>query len=51
MVVKVKETYLLEDYEVKNLKQRQSLKQKYLDVATYTEEFQKLALRSRLQET
>ena len=50
MVSKIKEKYLPEDHEVKLHKQGQSLKKKDLYVATYIEEFQKLALRSRVQE-
>ena len=51
MVSKIKETYLPKDYEVQLHKKRHNLKQKDLDVATFTEEFQKLSLRSRVQET
>lgn len=50
MVSKIKENYLLEDYEVQLHKKRQRLKQKDLDVTSYTEEFQKLCLRSKVQE-
>ena len=50
MVTKIKENYLPEDYEIQLHKKRQSLKQKDLDVAAYTEEFHKLCLRSRVQE-
>lgn len=46
MVTKVKENYLPEDYEVQLHRKRQGLKQKDLDVASYTEEFQNLCLRS-----
>ena len=50
MVTKVKEKYLPKDYEIQIHKKRQGLKQKDLDVTTYTKEFQKLCLRSRMQE-
>ena len=41
MVAKIKETYLYEDYEIQLHKKRHNLKQKDLDVASYTEELQK----------
>ena len=50
MVAKIRDNYLPEDYEIQLHKKRQSLKQKDLDVASYTEEFQKLCLRSKVQE-
>ena len=50
MVSKIKENYLPEDYEIQLHRKRQSLRQKDLDVAAYIEEFQKLCLRSRVQE-
>ena len=49
MVSKVKEQYLLEDYEIQLHKKRQILKQKDVDVATYTNDFQNLCLRSRVK--
>lgn len=45
MVSMVKETYLPEDYEVQLHQKRQNLKQRDMDICTYTEEFQKLSLR------
>lgn len=50
MVAKVKENYLLEEYDIQLHKKRPNLRQRDLDVAAYTEEFQKLSLRSRVQE-
>lgn len=49
MVNKVKQTYLPNDYEVQ-LHRRQNIRQKDLDVQAYTEEFQKLCLRSKVVE-
>lgn len=46
----VKENYLLEDYEVQLHQTRKNLKQRDMDISTYTEEFQKLGLRSKLVE-
>ena len=39
MVTKVKEHYLLEDYDIQLHKKRKILKQKDMDVASYTKEF------------
>lgn len=50
MVAKVKEAYMPNDYEIQLHKKRQSLRQKDQDVNTYTEEFQKLCLRSNVAE-
>ena len=50
MIIKVKEQYLPEDYEVQLHKKRQSLKEKDMDGAIYTKEFQKLCLNARVQE-
>ena len=50
MVNKVKQTYLLDDYEVQLHRRRQNLRQKDLDVQAYTKEFQKLYLRSKVVE-
>lgn len=50
MVAKVKGNYMLEDYDIQLYKKRQNLKQRDLDVAAYTKEFQKLSLMSRVQE-
>ena len=50
MVSKVKQTYLPDDYEVQMHRRRQNLRQKDLDVQAYTEEFQKLCLRSKVVE-
>ena len=49
MVTKVKENYLPEDYEIQLHRKRQGLKQKDMDVASYTEKFHKLCLRSKIQ--
>lgn len=46
LVTKVKEKFLPKDFEIQLHKRRQELKQKYLDVTSYTEEFQRLCLRS-----
>ncbi|XP_057864004.2 uncharacterized protein LOC131072020 [Cryptomeria japonica] len=45
MVNKLKEQFLLLDYEVQVFKKLQNLKQRDMDVATYTEEFHKLSMR------
>ena len=50
MVAKVKEAYMPDDYEIQLHKKRQSLRQKDQDVNTYTEEFQKLCMRSNVTE-
>lgn len=50
MLSKIREAYILEDYEIQLHRRRQNLRQKELDVSTYTEEFQKLCLRSKIQE-
>ena len=50
LVENVKEQYLLEDYEIQSHKKRESLKKKLMDVENYTKQFQKLCLRSRVQE-
>ena len=50
MCAKVRETYLLEDYEIQFHRRRQSLRQKELDVTAYIEEFQKLSLRTKQSE-
>ena len=50
MVSMVKENYLLKDYEVKLHQKRPNLKQRDMDISTYTKEFQKLSLRSKLVE-
>lgn len=46
MCAKVRETYLLEDYEIQLHQRRQSLRLKELDVTAYTKEFQKLSLKT-----
>ena len=50
IVSKVKEKYLLEDYEIQLHKQRQNLKQRDKDVAMHIDEFHKLCFRSSMQE-
>lgn len=50
MVKKFKEKYLPEEYEIQMHKKRKILKQKDIDVASHTEEFQRLYLRSKIQE-
>ena len=50
MVAKVKENYFPEDYEIQSDRKRQGLKKKDLDVASYIKEFDKLCLRSKIQE-
>ena len=42
MVTLVKEAYVLEDYEILLHKKRQSVRQKKMDVLSYTEEFHQL---------
>lgn len=46
MVAKVKAQFLPSDYEVQIFRRLQNLKQKEMDVMTYTEEFHKLSLRA-----
>ena len=50
MTSKVKEQYLPNNYENQLHNKRKRLKEKGLDVETYTKEFQKLCLRYRLHE-
>ena len=50
MVSKVKKTYLPNEYEVQMYRRTQNLRPKDLDVQAYTEEFQKLCLRSKVVE-
>ena len=46
----LRETYVLEDYEVQIHKRSMSMRQKDIDVSTYTKEFQKLVMKSKLVE-
>lgn len=50
MLVKIKETYFPQDYEVQIHRKRQNLRQKELDVSSHMEEFQKHSLRSQVVE-
>ena len=50
MVTKVKEKYLPKEYEIQLHKKWQGLKQKDMDVASYTKEFQRLCLKSKKYE-
>lgn len=50
ILAKVREAYILEDYEIQLHKRRQNLRQRELDVSSYTGEFQKLCLRSKVVE-
>lgn len=50
MVLMVKEMYLPEDYEVQLHQKRHNLRQREMDINAYTEELQKLSLRSRITE-
>ena len=50
MVSMIRETYLPEDYEIQLHQKRQNLRQRDMDICTYTEEFQKLSLRSKFAE-
>lgn len=47
MIVEIKGVYALEDYEVQLHKTRQNLRHKEMDVCAYTEEFQKLSIKSK----
>lgn len=47
MLVKVKVQFILIDYEVQVYKKLQGLRQKDLDVSTYTKEFHRLSLRTK----
>ena len=50
MVAKVKEAYLPKDYEIQLHKRRQSLRQRDQEMSSYTEEFQRLCMRSNVTE-
>ena len=50
MVAKIKQDYVPEDYEIQLYRRRQNLRQKDMDVHSYTKEFQKLCLRSKVAE-
>ena len=50
MIAFFKETYVLEDYGVQLYRKKQSLKQKDMDVASYTEEFLKLCMKTNTTE-
>ena len=50
MVAKIKQAYIFEDYEIQLHRRRQNLRQKNMGVHSYTEEFQKLCLRSKVVE-
>lgn len=50
MITLIKEAYVPKDYEILLHKKRQSLRQKEIDVSSYTEEFQKLTMKSKLVE-
>lgn len=50
MVSMIRETYLPEDYEIQLHQKRQNLRERDMDICTYTEEFQKLSLRSKFAE-
>ncbi|XP_059073655.1 uncharacterized protein LOC131874339 [Cryptomeria japonica] len=51
MIALVKETYVPEDYGVQLHRRKQNLKQKDMDVSTYTEEFLKLCIKAKTIET
>ena len=50
MVTKLKAKFIPADYELELFKRLQNLKQKFMDVKDYTEEFQKLTIHSRHRE-
>ena len=50
MVYKVREAYMPKDYEIQLHQKRQNLKQRGLDVSSYTKEFQKLFMSSNVVE-
>ena len=47
MVTKLKENFLLEDFEIQLHKRSQGVKKNDLDLTSYTKEFQRLCLRSK----
>ena len=48
MAAKIKQDYILEYYEIYLHRRRQNLRQKDMDVHSYTKEFQKPCLRSKV---
>ena len=50
ILILLRETYVHEYYEVQFHKKRISLRQKQMDISTYTKEFQKLVMKSKLVE-
>ncbi|XP_057835307.2 uncharacterized protein LOC131045734 [Cryptomeria japonica] len=50
MIALVKETYVPEDYGVQLHRRKQSLKQKDMDIGSYTEEFLKLCMKTNVVE-
>ena len=50
MMTLIKEAYVPEDYEILLHKKRQSLRQKEMDISSYTKEFHKLTMKSKLVE-
>lgn len=50
MLAKVRETYIPKDYEIQLHKKRQNMRQRDLDMSSYTKKFQKLCLRSKVVE-
>ncbi|XP_059067896.1 uncharacterized protein LOC131858615 [Cryptomeria japonica] len=50
MVLEIKKQFVPEDYEVSLHKKLQNLKQKDMDVSTYTEEFHKMNLKAKVPE-
>lgn len=51
MLAEIKKQFVPEDYEVALHKKLHNLKQKDMDVSTYTEEFHKLTLKTKISET
>lgn len=47
MIIEIKGVYVPEDYDVQLHKRRLNLRQKEMDVCAYTEEFQKLSIKSK----
>ena len=50
MMAKIKEAYVLENYEIQLHKKRKTLEEKDLDVNSYTKEFQKVCMRYQVVE-
>ena len=51
MKIKIRKQFIPEDYEVLVHKRLQNIRQRDLDVSTYTQEFHNLTLRAKMYET